>query len=142
VVLLLLVAAGVAFMIEKPLVQNDVEAIGHIIAKHRRPHMVGPTCDPYEIVIEYQVNGQRKRLVTSRAVWDGWWNVHLNTIGAAVPMWYLQDGQAFINRFNYLYPVTTILLTIVGIGLVSTLFVFLIPQSRLENAASRVRQDQ
>jgi len=142
VVFLVLLAAGVAFVIEKSFVQNGVEAIGHIIAKRRIPHAVGSTSDPYEIIIEYQVNDQRKRLVTSRAVWDSWGKVTLNTIGATVPVWHLDNGQAFIDRFNYLYPITATLLGLTGIGLVGTLFVFLIPQSRYERAGSRVRRYQ
>ncbi len=140
VVFLFLVAAGVAFMIEKQQVQNGAEAIGHIIAKRRIPHMVGPTSDPYEIIIEYQVNGQRKRIVTPRAVWDSWGT--LNNIGATVPVWYLPDGRAFIDHFNYLYPFTTTLLVFAAMGLMASLYLFFIARSRLEKVLSRTGQYQ
>ena len=64
----------------------------------------------------------------------------MNTIGAAVPVRHLGDGEAEIDRFNYLYPVTTTLLGIAGIGLFAILWLFVIPQSRLEEVESRERQ--
>ena len=139
-VFLLLVAAGIAFSIEYSRIQVGAEATGHIVAKLREPGQVGPTSDPFKIVIEYQTRGQRKRLVTSRAVWDMWGE--LNTIGATVPVWYLDDGRAYINRFNYLYPFTATLLSIAGIGLVTVFFLSFIPQTRYEAASSRAKQYQ
>ena len=141
VVLLLLVAAGIAFTIEHSRIQDGAETTGRIVAKHRKPHGGGPFGDPYEIVIAYQAHGQRKRLTTSRAVWD--MSGTLNTIGATVPVWYLDDGKASINRFNYLYPITTTLLGLTIIGAISALFALLvIPQSRYEAYSSRLRRYQ
>jgi len=140
--LMLLVGSGIALAIEYSHVLGATEAMGRIVAKHRKPHGGGPTGDPYEIVIEYQAHGQRIRFVTSRAVWDRWSGA-LNTIGATVPMLYLNNGKAFINRFSYLYPITTALLALAGIGGISALLVLLvIPRSRIEAASSRARRYQ
>jgi len=140
VVFLLLVAAGIAFTIEYSRIQAGAEATGHIVAKHWKQGLVGPTSDHYEIVIEYQARGQRHRLIASRAVWDMWGE--LNTIGATVPVWYTDDGRAFIKRFNYLYPFTATLLGIAAIGLVTVLFLPFISQTRYEAASSRAKQYQ
>lgn len=137
VVFLLLIAAAVAFVVEKHRLQNSVQATGHIIAKRRVPY-AGPTGDRYEIVIEYEAEGQRRSFATQRAVWDIWGT--LDTIGAAVPVRHLNDEEAEIDRFNYLYPVTTTILGIAGIGLFCILLLLVIPQSRLEEVDSRQRQ--
>ncbi|SFM86008.1 hypothetical protein [Thermodesulforhabdus norvegica] len=135
-VLLLLAAAGIAFTIEKSKVRNGVEVTGHVIAKRRIPHPVGPYGDAYEVIIEYRVKGQPKRLITTRAVWDTIGKRPLNTIGAAVQVLHLPDGRAVINRFYYLYPFTTTLLTIAGIGLISAFYTFFIRKKGLEKAES------
>ena len=115
--MLLLVASAISFAVEWSRIHDGAEATGRIVAKRRIPHPVGPTGDPYEIVIEYQANGHKRRFATTRAVWDSLGK--LNTVGESVPVWYLSEGRAYIDRFVYLYPITSILLVIAGIGLVS-----------------------
>lgn len=141
VVLLLLVATGIAFTIEYSRIRDGTETTGRIVAKHRKPHGGGPFGDPYEIVIEYRAPGQHKRFATSRAIWD--MSGKLNSIGATVPVWYLDDGRASINRFSYLYPITLTLLGLTTIGAISALFVpLVIPQSHHDVFSSRVRRYQ
>ena len=137
-VFVLLFAAVIVFFIERPLVENGTETSGYIVSKHRIPHIVAPTSDSYEIVIEYQVNGKVKRLVSSRAVWDTWGA--FNTIGATVPVLYLNDGKAYINRFNYLYPITTSLLIISVLALLSTVLFLFMPQSRIKKIERQVNE--
>lgn len=136
----MLVAAGISFTIEYSRIHPGTEATGYIVARHQTPGLVGPTADSYEIVIAYQAHGKHQQFVTSRAVWDSLGE--LNTIGATVPVWYLDDGRAFINRFSYLYSITSIFLILATIGLVSTFFLLFIPKSRYETASLRVKQYQ
>ena len=121
VLLLLLVASGISFVVERARIHNGAETIGRIVAKRRVPHPVGPTGDPYEIVIEYEANGRATRFSTRRSVWDALGP--LDRMGQTVPVWYLPDGRAYIKGFVYLYPVTATLLAMMGIGLVSLAFV-------------------
>ena len=117
VLLLLLVASAISFAVEWSRVHDGAEATGRIVAKRRVPHLVAPTGDSYEIIIEYQVNGHTRRFATPRAVWGSLGK--LNTVGESVPVWYLPDGRAYLKGFVYLYPVTASLLALFGIGLIS-----------------------
>lgn len=117
ILVLLLVAAAISFAVEWSRIHDGAEATGRIVAKRRIPHPVGPTGDPYEIIIEYQANGHKRRFATTRAVWDSLGK--LNTEGESVSVWYLPDGRACLHSFVYLYPVTTSFLLLFGVGLVS-----------------------
>jgi len=135
---LLLTIAGIAFATEYYQILDGEKVDGRIIEKQRKTNGGGPYGDAYEIIIEYQVNGQLSRFTTSRAVWDTWGT--LNTIGATVPVLYLKDGKAFIDRFSYLYPFTATLLGISIAAIAALLWLLVIPQSRIETASSRVKR--
>lgn len=139
-VVLLLVVSGIAFAVEYSQALDGAEVSGRIVEKHRKSRGGGPTGDGYDIVIEYPAHEQIRRFTTSRAVWDMWGA--LNTVGASVPVLYLEDGRAFVNRFSYLYPFTTILLCLTAIGAATFLVLLVIPRSRLDTAYSRIRQYQ
>jgi len=135
---LLITIAGITLAIEYYQIRDGERVDGRIIEKHRKAKGGGPYGDAYEIIIEYPAYGQLRRFTTSRAVWDTWGA--LNTIGATVPVLYLKDGKAFIDRFIYLYPFTAILLGLSITAIAALLWLLVIPQSRIETASSRVKR--
>jgi len=135
---LLLTIAGVALAIEYSQIRDGAKVDGRIIEKHRKTQGGGPYGDAYEIIIEYQAYGQLRRFTTSRAVWDTWGT--LNTIGATVPVLYLKDGKAFVDRFSYLYPFTAILLVLSTTAIAALLWILVISKPRIETASSRIKR--
>jgi len=138
VLLLFLIASGIAFSIEYPDTKDGIRTEGRIVEKKMKPEGGGPLGDPYEIIIEYKIHDQLYRFSTSRAVWDTFGT--LNTIGATVPVVHTQDGKGRIDGFNYLYPFTAMLLVIDVIAVIAMIAVFLIPGARYETSAARARQ--
>ena len=135
---MLLIISGIAFAVEYSRIQDGTRVEGRIVEKHRKASGGGPLGDAYEIVIEYQAVGEARRFATSRAVWDAWGS--LDSVGATVPLRYLQDGRAFIDRFTYLYPFTAMLLMIAAIAAAVLLWLFVVPQSRIEAASVRAKR--
>lgn len=135
---LLLTISGISFVIEYAQIRDGAKVNGLIIEKHRKASGGGPLADAYEIAIEYQAYGEIRRFTTSRAVWDIWGS--LNIIGTKVPILYLKDGNAFIDRFTYLHPFTAMLLVFSTIATVALLWLFVVPQSRIEAASVRAKQ--
>ena len=140
VVLALIIASGGVFIYEylSKSSGNGVAVEGTITEKHRKPHGGLPWGDPYEIVIEFQINGHSRQFTTSRAVWDTWGE--MNRVGGHVRLLILADGRTYIDKFNYLYPVTTTLLVLSAIGLLATLWILVILESNYSVAAKRREQ--
>ncbi len=134
-IVLLIIAAGITFSVERSQLRDGIRVDGRIVDIHRKASGGGPTRDAYEIVIEYPVDGQPRRFTTSRVVWDSWGT--FNTVGATVPVLYLKNGEAFINRFAYLYPFSTMLLGVLAAATGALVWLLVIPRSRIEAVALR-----
>jgi len=137
---LLILVSAISFLYEYSQIQDikNVETTGVIIDKIRNKDGMGRWGDPYKIVIEYNINGNKQKFSTSRAVWHTFGD--LDTIGNKVPLLYLSDGRILINKFTYLYPVTTTFLGLAFISLLSLLGAFLVPRSRFRKAENRKKQ--
>ncbi|GMQ76837.1 MAG: hypothetical protein BMS9Abin01_2134 [Gammaproteobacteria bacterium] len=132
--ILVLVTVG-AFSYEYQQSRGGFRADGLIVERNRRPDGGGPFGDAYEIVIEYRVGDNVRRLSTSRPVWDSWGK--MDTIGARVSVLYLDDGRAFVDTFAYLYPLTTMFLVLSTIATVALIWMRSFGRSRLKANTAR-----
>jgi len=131
---LVLVTVG-AFSYEYQQSSGGFRTNGLIVERNRRPDGGGPFGDAYEIVVEYQVGDNVRRLSTSRPVWDSWGK--MDTIGARVSVLYLADGRAFVDTFAYLYPLTTMFLALSTIAIVALIWMRSFGRSRLQANLAR-----
>ncbi len=132
--ILVLVTVG-AFFYEYEQTTGGFRTDGLIVERNRRPDGGGPFGDAYEIVIEYQMGGNVRRLSTTRPVWDSWGK--MDTIGARVSVLYLADGRALVDTFAYLYPLTMMFLVLSAIATGALIWMRSFGRSQLEGNVAR-----